>query len=170
LESTLRKCPLFGFLLYALLNVELSGCRTRNRGQVAGGTQMKCGRLSLLLLAVASSYVCFAQSGRPAPDPTQLSVTQALREGRITDAEKLLTDAIRELEQSDPQSLRLATYLKELSGFLDRRGRHTEALALSERASEIERNAYGPSDLRLSSLRRPCALKRRAIIGRRSSF
>jgi hypothetical protein len=111
---------------------------------------MKCGRLLLLLLAVASSYVCFAQSGRPAPDPTQLSVTQAIREGRITDAEKLLTDAIRELEQSDPQSLRLATYLKELSGFLDRRGRHTEALGLSERASEIERNAYGPSDLRLA--------------------
>lgn len=111
---------------------------------------MKCGRLFTLLLALASSYVCFGQSGRPAPDRIQIAVTQAMREGRITDAEKLLTDTIRELEQSDPQNLRLATYLRQLSGFVDRRGRHTEALALSERASEIERNAYGPSDLRLA--------------------
>jgi Tetratricopeptide repeat len=109
---------------------------------------MKCGPLSLLLLALVSSYVCLAQSNGPAPDPTQRAVTQAIGEGRVTDAEKLLTDAIRKLEQSDPQSVRLARYLEELSAFMDRRGRHGEALALSERATEIERNAYGPSDLR----------------------
>jgi len=111
---------------------------------------MKCGWLFVLLLALVSSYVCQAQNNRPPPDRVQIAVTQAMREGRITDAEKLLTDAIRELEQSDPESLRLADYLKQLSMFLERRGRHTEALALSERASEIERNAYGPSDLRLA--------------------
>jgi hypothetical protein len=110
---------------------------------------MKCGRLLILLLALVLSHASFAQSDRPAPDRTLIAVSQAMREGRITDAEKLLTDAIRELEQSDPRSLRLADYLKRLSMFLERRGRHTEALALSERASEIERNAYGPSDLRL---------------------
>jgi tetratricopeptide (TPR) repeat protein len=112
---------------------------------------MKCGRLFVLLLAVASSYVCFAQRGRPAPDPTQLAVTQAIREGRITDAEKLLTDAIRALQQNDPQSPRLASYLKELSGFVDRRGGRSEAMALLQRAYEIDLHAYGPADMNLTN-------------------
>jgi Tetratricopeptide repeat len=111
---------------------------------------MKCSGLFVLLSALFLSQVGFTQSDRPTPDRTQIAVTQAVREGRITDAEKLLTDAVRELEQSDPQSPRLANYLKQLSGFLDRRGRHAEAMALAERASEIERNAYGSSDLRLT--------------------
>lgn len=123
---------------------------------------MKFDWLFVLLLGLVLSKGSLAQSDRPAPDRTQIAVTQAIREGRITDAEKLLTDAIRELEQSDPQSLRLANYLKELSGFLDRRGRHTEAMALSERASEIERNAYGPSDLRLTNELRAQALRAQA--------
>ena len=61
---------------------------------------MKLGRLLVPLLALVSSCVCFAQENRPAPDPTLRAVTQAMRDGRITDAEKLLTDAIHELEQS----------------------------------------------------------------------
>ena len=124
--------------------------RTRNRETSCRDTQMKCGWLFAPLLALVLSQPSLAQSDHPAPDRTQIAVTQAIREGRITDAEKLLTDAIRELEQSSPQGLRLANYLNELSGSLERRGRHSEALALSDRASEIERNAYGPSDLRLA--------------------
>ena len=129
---------------------------------------MKSGRLFVLFLALVSSCVCLAQSNRPAPDPTQLAVTQAVREGRVTDAEKLLTDAVRELEQSDPQSPRLATYLKDLSGFVDRRGRHTEAMALFERAYEMERNAYGPLDLRLTNDLTSLALRAQAAGNNRS--
>lgn len=92
-----------------------------------------------------------AQSPRESPDPTQVAVTQAVRDGRIADAEKLLADAIRGLEENDPQSPRLASYLKLLSGFIDRRGGQTEAMALLERAYEIDLNAYGPSDMRLTN-------------------
>jgi hypothetical protein len=74
-----------------------------------------------------------------------------MRDGRLTDAEKLLTDAIHELEQNDPKNPRLADYLKELAGLIDRRGRHADANALIARAYEIERNTYGPSDLRLTN-------------------
>jgi hypothetical protein len=75
---------------------------------------MKLGRVLVPLLALVSSCVCFAQDNRPAPDPTQRAVTQAMRDGRFADAEKLLTDAIHELEQSDPHNPRLARYLKSL--------------------------------------------------------
>jgi Tetratricopeptide repeat len=115
--------------------------------QVAGDMQMKFGWL-FVLLPLVLSHASFGQSNLSAPARTQIAVTQAMREGRVADAEKLLTDAIRDLEQSDPQSTQLANFLNQLSGFLERRGRHAEALALAERASEIERNAYGPSDLR----------------------
>jgi tetratricopeptide (TPR) repeat protein len=109
---------------------------------------MKLGRVLVPLLALVSSCVCFAQDNRPAPDPTQRAVTQAMRDGRITDAEKLLTDAIHELEQSDPHNPRLARYLKSLSQVMFQQGRSADAIALIKRAYEIDRNAYGPSDLR----------------------
>ena len=91
-----------------------------------------------------------AQSPRQPPDATRVAITQAVRDGRIADAEKLLTDAIRALEQNDPQSPRLASYLKELSGFVDRRGGHSEAMALLQRAYEIDLHAYGPADMNLT--------------------
>jgi hypothetical protein len=97
---------------------------------------MKWGRTFVPLLAYASSCFCFAQDSPPRPDLTQRAITQAMRDDRITDAEKLLTDAIHELEQSDPQSLRLARYLVELSRIMERQGRHADALALADRAAE----------------------------------
>jgi len=111
---------------------------------------MKLGRVLAPLLALVSSCVCFAQENRPAPDPTLRAVAQAMRDGRITDAEKLLTDAIHELEHNDPQNPRLATYLKRMSGMVARRGSRAEADALMERAFEIDRNAYGPADMRIT--------------------
>jgi tetratricopeptide (TPR) repeat protein len=72
-----------------------------------------------------------------------------MRDGRLSDAEKLLTDAISNLEQSDPSSPRLAGYLKNLAGVLNMRGHQSDAIALLKRALEIDRNAFGPSDLRI---------------------
>jgi tetratricopeptide (TPR) repeat protein len=112
---------------------------------------MKWPRRFIPLLAIISPCACFAQTNRPARDPVQIAVTQAMRDGRQADAEKLLTDAIRELEQSDPKNPRLASYLKSLSQFADRRGSPSDAVALITRAYEIERNAYGPSDLRITN-------------------
>jgi tetratricopeptide (TPR) repeat protein len=108
---------------------------------------MKWSRVLFPLLALASTCTCLAQDNRPVPDLTQRAITQAMRDGRITDAGKLLTDAIHELEQSDPQSLRLARFLMQLSRIMERQGRHEEAIALDNRASEIKRKAYGPTDL-----------------------
>jgi tetratricopeptide (TPR) repeat protein len=109
---------------------------------------MKWGQVLVPILALVSSCVCLAQDNRPAPDPIQRAFIQDMRAGRFADAEKLLTDAIHELEQSDPQNPRLAYYLKSLSGIMDRQGHRTDAIALIKRAYEIDRNAYGPSDLR----------------------
>ena len=112
---------------------------------------MKWGRVLVPVLAYALSCVCLAQDNPPRPQQTQRAITQAMRDDRITDAEKLLTDAIHELEQSDPQSERLARYLGELSRIMERQGRHADALALADRASEIHRKAYGPTDLRYTN-------------------
>jgi hypothetical protein len=78
---------------------------------------MKWGQLLVPFLAVGISGTCLAQGDRPAVDRTQRTVTEARNAGRFMDAEKLLTDAIHELEQSDPRSPRLAQYLKELAAF-----------------------------------------------------
>jgi tetratricopeptide (TPR) repeat protein len=112
---------------------------------------MKWATVLIPLLMLGPPCVSQAQSPRQTPDPTQLAVTQAMRDGRFTDAEKLLTDAIGELEQSDPSSPRLAGYFKNLAGLLNMRGHHSEAIALEKRAVEIDRNAFGPSDLRITN-------------------
>jgi tetratricopeptide (TPR) repeat protein len=111
---------------------------------------MKWSRILVPLLALVSSGVCLAQDSRSAPDPTQRAVTQAMHDGRFTDAEKLLTDAIHELEQNDPQNPRLATYLKRMAALVSHRGSREDANALIERAYEIDRNAYGPMDMRIA--------------------
>ena len=128
-----------------------NGCLPRRSLQtkIAFKVQLEL-RVVLAFLAFGLSPACLAQNNSPARDPVLIAVTQAMREGRVADAEQLLTDAVRQLEQSDPQSPRLATYLKRLASFVWERGRRADALALMQRAYEIDRNAYGPTDLRLS--------------------
>jgi tetratricopeptide (TPR) repeat protein len=128
-----------------------NGCLPRRSLQtkIAFNVQVEL-RVVLVFLTFGLSPACLAQNNPPARDPVQLEAAQAMREGRLTDAEKLLTDAIRELEQSDPQNPKLATYLKRLAGVVGSRGRRAEALALMQRAYEIDRNAYGPTGLQIS--------------------
>ena len=111
---------------------------------------MKCARILIPVLALFSSCLCLAQENRPGPDPVVRATAQALNDGRYTDAEKILTDAIHQLEQSDPESPRLADYLERLARVLARLGRADESPALVERAYEIDRKAYGPTDLRIT--------------------
>jgi len=108
---------------------------------------LKASRAIVLLLSIFSSGVCLAQNSRPGPDPVQSAFTQAMREGRFADAEKLVTEAIHDLEQSDPQNPRLATYLKYLSGIVGRTGRPGEEMTLIQRALKIDQHAYGPRGL-----------------------
>lgn len=112
---------------------------------------MKWGQLAVPVLALSLCGACLAQGNRPAIDPTQRAVTEARNAGRYIDAEKLLNDAIHQLEQSDPQNPRLAQYLKEVAALLQRRGLAAEGAAAMERAYEIDRNAFGPNDLRIAN-------------------
>lgn len=112
---------------------------------------MKRGRLLIPFFALSISCTCLAQSDRPAVDPTQRAVTEARNAGRFMDAERLLSDAIRQLQQSDPQSPRLAQYLKEWAALAGHRGLAAESAAAMDRAYEIDRNAFGPNDLRIAN-------------------
>jgi len=112
---------------------------------------MNWGRVLVPLLALVSSCACLAQDNRSASDPTLRTSIQAMRDGRFTDAEKIVTDAVHELEQNDPQNPRLATYLKRLAAIVDHLGRRAEATALIERAYEIDRKAFGPTDMRITT-------------------
>ena len=113
---------------------------------------MKFRRALVPLLLFAFYGPCLAQTQemRQGPDPIVRSTAEALRAGRVTDAEKILTDAIHDLEQSQPQSPRLANYLQRLANVEAQLGRPTEAAALNQRSYEIDRAAFGPSDLRLT--------------------
>src|ERR1700730_18322206 len=67
-----------------------------------------------LVLAVAifiGVIATRAQSVRPAADPVLVAFNHAMRESRYEDAEKILTDAIPNLEQTHPNSPQLANYL-----------------------------------------------------------
>jgi len=108
-------------------------------------------RFATALILLSLPCACLAQSGRPAPDTRKQALTQAIREGRVVDAEKIATDAIHEIEQSDPDSPQLADYLRYHISFLDGKGRFSEAFALEQRILEIHRKALGPTDMEISN-------------------
>ena len=60
--------------------------------------------VAIFIVAIATR----AQNARPGADPVLVAFNQAMRESRYEDAQKILTDAIPNLEQTHPNSLQLA--------------------------------------------------------------
>jgi len=112
---------------------------------------MTAGRYLLPLLALASGAVCFAQNDRADPNSLQRAITKARNDGRLVDAENMLRDGIRELEKDNPQNPQIATYLKELAPLAVRTEGERAYGPLMERAYEIDRAAFGGSDLRVAN-------------------
>ena len=111
---------------------------------------MKLRRILATIIALLSAATCVAQNQRPGPDPLQRSITQARNAGNLADAEKFLRDGIRDLQQRDPKSERLASYLKQLSSLVMRRGDRAEGEALLQQSYEIDLSNYGPDDVRIT--------------------
>ncbi|HWZ56882.1 MAG TPA: tetratricopeptide repeat protein [Verrucomicrobiae bacterium] len=101
-------------------------------------------------MVLASGAACFAQNDR-APDSLQRDITKAKNEGRLLDAENLLRDGIRKLEEDNPQNPQIAIYLKELAPLVARTEGEAAYLPLLQRAYEIDRAAFGGSDLRVAN-------------------
>jgi tetratricopeptide (TPR) repeat protein len=106
--------------------------------------------LAFALLFIGSFFApaaSFAQAQEnSAPDPVMVSAGKAIQEGRAADAEKILTDAIRQSDLNGSSNPRLAGYLEKLASLLNEKGRSSEAVALDQRALEINRSAFGKND------------------------
>lgn len=102
-------------------------------------------RLGLVLLCTTWAFAALAQNRPPAPDPVIIAAEKAQVEGRIEDAEKLLIDAIHSTEQTDPESRKLAVYLRDLSNIYNYKRQYSEAMALARRALELDQKVFGPS-------------------------
>src|ERR1700730_282491 len=102
-------------------------------------------------ICVGSNSLALAQEARLAPDPVQTAETKAMREGRWADAEKILVDAIQGLEQTQPNNPKLAEYLTRLSLVLMQKQHYADAIAVSRRALEVDKNAFGPGDIHVAS-------------------
>jgi tetratricopeptide (TPR) repeat protein len=112
---------------------------------------MTPGRFLLPFVALISGAVCFAQNERADPNSLQRAITKARNDGRLVDAENLLRDGIQKLEEDNPQNPQISTYLKELAPLMARREGEAAYGPLVERAYEIDRAAFGASDLRVAN-------------------
>jgi tetratricopeptide (TPR) repeat protein len=112
---------------------------------------MTAGRFLLPFVALVSGAVCFAQTERVDPNSLQRAISKARNEGRLVDAENLLRDGIQKLEEDNPQNPWIAIYLKELAPLVARTDGETAYLPLVQRAYEIDRAAFGGSDLRVAN-------------------
>jgi len=103
------------------------------------------------LVFVAVAWPAFAQSQEwsPARDPVLRAMTQARREQRFADAEKILTAAIPSAERTAPNR-QLGFYLADLAGLYSRKGDRARALNLAQRALENDRSLFGPADIRVA--------------------
>lgn len=112
---------------------------------------MTAGRFLLLLVALVSGALGFAQTERSDPNSLQRDITKARNEGRLVDAENLLRGGIEKLEGDNPQNPQIAVYLKELASLLARTEGEAAYGPLVQRAYEIDRAAFGASDLRVAN-------------------
>src|SRR6267154_998671 len=107
--------------------------------------------MALAIGILIGSVSTKAQNARPGADPVLVAFNQAMRESRYEDAEKILTDAIPNLEKTQPNSLILAEYLSRLSAAMRKSGKQREAAAVRERAAEIYRIVSGPDGIEAAS-------------------
>jgi tetratricopeptide (TPR) repeat protein len=117
---------------------------SRQRNREEPNTRL-LGQLGLALLCVSWAFTALAQNHPPAPDPVLVAATKAQREGRLADAEKILADAVHSIEQDEPESPRLALYLRLLANIYGLKHQYSDALALAQRALELDQKAFGPS-------------------------
>ena len=108
-------------------------------------------RLGLVLLCLLSGFTAIAQDRPPAPDPVIVMATKARLEGRVADAEKILTDAVSLAEQTAPESPRLALYLVSLANLYEFKNQYPGALVFAQRALDLDRQLSGPSGIPASS-------------------
>jgi tetratricopeptide (TPR) repeat protein len=97
--------------------------------------------LLVFLLCISPTIATLAQNQPSGPDATPQAVAKAIREGRLADAEKILQDAIRTAGQTE--SPQLSNYLRTLGVLYDGKGMPADALAVYERALEIDQKTAG---------------------------
>jgi len=103
------------------------------RGQVSPVTRIGRQYVLLQLLdAVESQWLAAMDSGM-----------QALGEGRLSEAEARLTDAVLEAERLGPDDFRLNVSLSTLAGLHRVQGNYAEAAALYRRALDLAERAVG---------------------------
>jgi tetratricopeptide (TPR) repeat protein len=101
---------------------------------------------TFLLLLLPS--VVWPQNSSPSRDPVFRAARKAQQEGRIADAEKILNDRIHEIEQAEPNSPQLVSYLTLLAMIANIKRQGSDAHAIYQRMLEIDRSAFGPGDTR----------------------
>jgi tetratricopeptide (TPR) repeat protein len=109
---------------------------------------IRCASLVFFLLL---SFCVRAQSRPARGDSVMLELAKAQREGRLADAEKILVNAIHESEQSDPRNPQLAIYLGRLAFLYSQKQQFADAIALIQRALEIDQYVFGPADTRVAN-------------------
>jgi tetratricopeptide (TPR) repeat protein len=97
--------------------------------------------LLVFLLCISPTIAVLAQNRPSGPDATPQAVAKAIREGRLVDAEKILQDAIR--VAGPTESPQLSNYLRALGVLYDGKGRPADALAIYQRALEIDQKTIG---------------------------
>lgn len=85
----------------------------------------------------------------PPADPIRIAVVKAEREGRWADAQKLLEDEIHKLELGEANNPTLADYLRSLSFVLSQKRDNAAATEAAQQALEIDKNAFGPTDIHI---------------------
>jgi tetratricopeptide (TPR) repeat protein len=94
-----------------------------------------------ILVCAALPLTVDAQSCGPPRDPVLIAAARARKEGRQDEAIKILRDARQATEQSEPDSPKMALYLRNTAGMND-----TDAVAALQRATDIDKRAFGPQN------------------------
>lgn len=94
--------------------------------------------------AIAPSKQLQSSPSAPALDPTLEAISKAEQEGRLLDAEKLLTAAVHEAGSASAPNQRMSRLLKLLAGVEINLGRYPDAIVAMQKALAIDKEIYQP--------------------------
>ena len=94
----------------------------------------------MLLVVVQTAR---SQDRTAGPDPQLAAILEAERDGRLADADKLLSAALQDAERDEPNSRRVSLLLNHLASLRQRQGRLPDAIDAAKQQLALDEKIFG---------------------------
>jgi tetratricopeptide (TPR) repeat protein len=104
----------------------------------------RLGALATAAMLLVATRPARSQEKTARPDPQLAAIFKAEGDGRLADADKLLSAALQDAERNAPESRRMSLLLSHLASVRQRQGRLPDAIAATKQRLALDEKIFGP--------------------------